>query len=129
MNKESKLKKFLKNSNISDEKAIKIISDHLATIVSKSKGGRPIQKHYLYIGFRLSYIGRKNSKFSNKEIIDFYLDSGMALDDHKYLGIKILKNTSYENILNKVRNSHPDLISGLGSLSIIPSKYKKNKKL
>lgn len=129
MNKKSKLEKFLKDNNISDDKAIEILSDHIANNISKSKGGRPSQKHYLYIGLRLSYIRRIRPKLSNKEIIDFYLDSGMALEDHKYLGIKILKNTSYENILNKVRNSHPDLISGLGSLSIIPTKYKKNKNL
>ena len=85
-------------------------------------------KSIIYIGLRLSYnIRRIRPKLSNKEIIDFYCRLGMALEDHKYLGIKILKNTSYENILNKVRNSHPDLISGLGSLSIIPTKYKKTK--
>ena len=129
MSKKSKLEIFLKGNDISYDRAIEIISEYLATNVSKSIGGRPSQKHYLYIGFRLSYIGRIKPKFSNKQIIKFYLDSGMALNDHKYLGIKILKNTSYENILNKIRNSHPNLISGLGSLSIIPSRYKKNKKL
>lgn len=124
MIKRSKIEKFLIQNNISEKIAIKLLKNYLK-LFDHNKGGRPKQKHYLYISFRIKCIKNELS-LNNKEAIAHYIKSGMAEDDHKLFGIKILRHSSYENILHKVRNIKTKNILGIGSLAVIPEIYNKN---
>jgi hypothetical protein len=118
-----RLTQFLEKNKIGEEFALRCMEYLLLS--SKDPGGRPRQRHYLYIGHQIRAIKEKSKKpLTNKEAIALYLKSG-AKQDYKQFNIKILKASSYENILNKIRKLPPRFTSGLGSFSVIPPQYKK----
>jgi hypothetical protein len=114
---------FLVKNKISEEFALGCMEYLLLS--SKELGGRPRQSHYLYVGYRIRSIQEKSKKpLTNKEAIARYLKSG-AKQDYKQFKIKILKPSSYENILRIIRNLPPRFTSGLGSFSVISPQYNK----
>ena len=114
---------FLDKNKISEEFALGCMEYLLLS--SKDPGGRPRQSHYLYVGYRIRSIQEKSKKpLTNKEAIARYLKSG-AKQDFRQFKIKILKPSSYENILNKIRKLPPRFTAGLGSFSVISPQYKK----
>lgn len=114
---------FLVKNKISEEFALGCMEYLLLS--SKEQGGRPRQSHYLYVGYRIRSIQEKSKKpLTNKEAIARYLKSG-AKQDYKQFKIKILKPSSYENILRIIRNLPPRFTSGLGSFSVISPQYNK----
>lgn len=118
-----RLTQFLEKNNISEERALRFMEYYL--LLDKDLGGRPRQSHYLYVGYRIRSIQEKSKKpLTNKEAIARYLKSG-AKQDYRQFKIKILKSSSYENILNKIRKLPPRFTSGLGSFSVISPQYKK----
>jgi hypothetical protein len=118
-----KLIAFLGKNKISEEFALGCMEYLLLS--SKELGGRPRQSHYLYVGYRIRSIQEKSKKpLTNKEAIARYLKSG-AKQDYKQFKIKILKPSSYENILRIIRNLPPRFTSGLGSFSVISPQYNK----
>ena len=114
---------FLDKNKISEEHALRFMEYLL--FIGKDPGGRPRQSHYLYVGYRIRSIQEKSKKpLTNKEAIAQYLKSG-AKQDYKQFKIKILKPSSYENILRIIRNLPPRFTSGLGSFSVISPQYNK----
>ena len=118
-----RLTQFLEKNKIGEERALRFMEYLL--LLGKDPGGRPQQSHYLYVGYRIRSIQEKSKKpLTNKEAIAQYLKSG-AKQDYKQFKIKILKPSSYENILHKIRKLPPQFTQGIGSFSVVPAQYKK----
>ncbi|MDB2371100.1 hypothetical protein N9W28_01345 [Alphaproteobacteria bacterium] len=118
-----RLTQFLEKNKIGEEFALRCMEYLLLS--SKDSGGRPRQRHYLYIGHQIRAIKEKSKKpLTNKEAIALYLKLG-AKQDYKQFNIKILKASSYENILHKIRKLPPRFTQGIGSFSVVPAQYKK----
>ena len=100
-----RLVQFLEKNKIGEERALRFMEYLL--LLGKDPGGRPQQSHYLYVGYRIRSIQEKSKKpLTNKEAIARYLKSG-AKQDYRQFKIKILKPSSYENILHKIRKLPP----------------------
>lgn len=123
----NRLINFLEKNNIGERRALRFLECFFDT--DKNSGGRPQQKHYLYIRYRIYSILLNSKKpMTNNDAINHYIESGMADQDHKDFNIKKLNKSSYVNILSKINNSSPPIRSGLGSFFTIPPQYKKRTK-
>ena len=118
---------FLEKNKISEKRALRFMEYFFYR--DKNSGGRPRQKHYLYIRYRIYSILMSSKKpMTNNEAIKHYIESGMADQDYKDFNIKKLNVSSYVNILSKINNSSLSMRMGLGSFFTIPPQYKKRTK-
>ena len=119
--------KFLEKNKIGESRALRYMEYFFYR--DKNSGGRPRQKHYLYIRYRIYSILMSSKKpMTNNEAIKHYIESGMADQDYKDFNIKKLNVSSYVNILSKINNSSLPMRMGLGSFFTIPPQYKKRTK-